>query len=84
MNTPNTETIVTPQTELGDLARTARQQAGLTQAEAAERLDVARPNISKAENDPSGRYLNLQRRILSELAGWNVTGPLWKIERPAP
>lgn len=70
------------QDELHQVARKARKTAGLTQKAAAERLGVSRPNISKAESDPSGRYLSLQRRMIEELAGWGLRGPLWEVTQP--
>lgn len=72
--------LITPD-ELASVAREARSHAGLTQAEAAQRLGVAQSNISKAENDTSGRYARLQCRMISELAGWECRGPLWRVAR---
>lgn len=69
------------QTELTILAREARESAGLTQMEAADRLGIKQANISRAENDSSGRYLSLQLRMIRELAGWTIDGPYWKVEK---
>lgn len=67
------------QDELPSLAKAARGH--LTQAEAAEQLGVNQANISKAENDPTGRYLSLQRRMIEELGGWRLRGPLWEVNQ---
>ncbi len=68
-------------TKLPQAAFQARRAAGLTQAEAAERLGVTQPNVSKAENDTTRRYVNLQVRMMQELAGWQLEGPLWRLSR---
>ena len=71
------------QDELPRIARAARAEVGITQEEAAERLGVSKPSISRAENRPGGRYLNLQRRMIEELAGWMLRGPLWEVTKEA-
>lgn len=65
--------------ELRDLARQARAAAGLTQAQAAERLGVRQATVSSAERDDSGRYAKLQCRMIGELGGGSCEGPLWRI-----
>ena len=67
--------------ELPKAAFQARQTARLTQAEAAVHLGVSQPTVSKAENDATGRYVSLQMRMMQELAGWQVEGPLWRLLR---
>lgn len=66
--------------DLPVLARKARNDAGLTLRAAAERLGVSNPAVSKAESDGTGRYVALQIRVLSEIAGMNVRGPLYEID----
>lgn len=77
MTNPEPQTVM--QQELHRIARDAREAAGYTQAEASKHLGVSKPSVSKAENDPSGRYLSLQRRMIEELAGWTLRGPLWEV-----
>ena len=67
--------------ELPKAAFEARQTARLTQADAAVRLGVSQPTVSKAEHDATGRYVSLQMRMMQELAGWQVEGPLWRLLR---
>ena len=67
--------------ELPKAAFEARQRAQLTQADAAVRLGVSQPTVSKAEHDTTGRYVGLQMRMMQELAGWQVEGPLWRLLR---
>ncbi|PSQ77009.1 MAG: XRE family transcriptional regulator [Bacteroidetes bacterium QH_8_67_23] len=74
-----TEEHLLPQEQLAHRARAARREAGLTQREAARALGVNQANVSKAENDVSGRYGNLQRRMMRELAGWRCEGPYWRV-----
>lgn len=71
-----------PTSEMYRYAQKARKAAGLTQEEAAERLSVTQPNISRAESDRTGRYVKLQARMIRELAEWPCKGPLWQIELP--
>ena len=78
---PASDTEAVMQDDLPRLARAARSEAGLTQEEVADRLGVSKPSISRAENRPGGRYLNLQRRMIEELAGWQLRGPLWEVRR---
>ena len=78
---PNDTSEPIMQDELPRIARAARAKVGITQDEAAERLSVSKPSISRAENRPGGRYLNLQRRMIEELAGWQIEGPLWKLTK---
>lgn len=66
--------------ELASIAREALQAAGLTQTQAAERLEVNQATISKALRDLTGRYSKVQSRIIS-LAGWKIDGPYWKIQK---
>ena len=78
---PKPETVLLAR--LPALAREARLAAELTQDEAAERLDVSKSAISRAESDKydPGRYVELQRSMIRKLAGWTVEGPFYQITR---
>lgn len=76
------ETTIVHQDDLPALVRKVRLEAGLTQQEVADRLDVANPSISRAETRPGSSYLKLRLRILEEIGGLKLRGPLWEIERP--
>ncbi len=78
----DTEARLVAPADMPALAHRARQAAGLTQEAAAERLRVAQSIISRAENDPSGRYVKVQARMIQELGGWPCEGPLYRIELP--
>jgi DNA-binding XRE family transcriptional regulator len=77
----DTEVHLSSQSALPRLARAARHTAGFTQREAAHTLGVNQANVSKAENDASGRYVKLQRRMMRDLAGWRCEGPYWHVIR---
>ncbi len=53
--------------KIGVMIREAREQAGLTQKELAERLRVKRPLISRLENNAGDVKLSTLRRIASGL-----------------
>jgi transcriptional regulator with XRE-family HTH domain len=60
-------------------ARKARVGAGLSQSEIAERVDVDRSAISKAENWQKGDgFTSLRKRIIEEITGKEVEGPFYK------
>ncbi len=71
------------QDRLHQVARSARAEAGLTQQQVADRLGVTNASVSRAETRAGGRYLNLQRRMIEEIAGFELRGPLWEITKPA-
>ena len=69
-----------PAGDLGNLARHARYEAGLTQAEVAERLGVSQSAIAHAETGRSrGSLVQLQRRIITELGEFQCDGPFFLI-----
>ena len=67
--------------ELSQLAKQARTDAGLTQAEAAERMGVAQPTLAQAENEPQRSLRKLRRRMIFEFAGYELDGPFWRLRR---
>ncbi len=59
-------------------AREARHDAGLSQTELAERIDVDRSAISKAENYAQGDgFRSLRIRIIETLTDSEVQGPFY-------
>jgi len=74
--------LVVPEPELAALARLARQDAGITQTEAAHRLGVSRPTVAQAENEPTRPLSALRRKMISEFSGgYRCVGPFWIIAR---
>jgi transcriptional regulator with XRE-family HTH domain len=67
--------------ELGRLARTIREDAGLTQAQVAARLSgerqVAQSHVSRAERG-AAKYAGLAARIVEEIGGLTVE-PVYRI-----
>jgi transcriptional regulator with XRE-family HTH domain len=66
--------------ELGALARQVREEAGLSQREAAERIGSSQSNVSAAEKGNSSRYISVALSIIEEIGGKRVKGPLYGIE----
>ncbi len=69
------------ESELHIAAKKAREEAGLTQAEAAKRLNVQQPTLAQAENNPTRKLTKLRIRMIEEFSGGkvNVQGPLYRI-----
>jgi transcriptional regulator with XRE-family HTH domain len=70
--------------ELARRCRTERNARGLTQGDVADRLDVTVQAVSKAENYTARDGMDRFRvKVLEELTGREVEGPLWKMEAEA-
>lgn len=64
--------------DLARRAREARKETGLSQTEAAERLDVSRSGISRAENYREGDSMHsLRIRMIETFTGAEVKGPFY-------
>lgn len=67
--------------ELAQRCREERNKRDLTQEEVARRVEASKQAVSKAENytqrDGMDRF---RARVLEELTGKEVDGPLWKIQ----
>lgn len=76
------ETIVGEE-GLMQAARQARANAGLTQEEAARRLEVDQSTISQAERSAGRNLTRLRRRMVEELSegDWAVEGALYRIRK---
>lgn len=66
--------------ELGALARQVREEAGLSQAEAAKRIGSSQSNVSAAEKGKSSRYMSVALSIIEEIGGKRVEGPLYEVK----
>lgn len=71
--------------KIGALLRKAREQAGLTQEEVAERLDTRKSAISRIENRAGDIRLSTLERFAKAI-GWNLSLDLrpGKGRRPTP
>jgi len=65
--------------ELAAFARSVREKAGVTQAEAGRTLGVSRSAIFNAENKPEKSFSLLRKRIIEEYSGYGVIGPEYRI-----
>ena len=75
---------VAPESDLGRLAKEARIDAGVSQAEAARRLGVSQPVIAQAENEPKRSLTALRLRMIAELSGgYEFVGPYFICKRKA-
>jgi len=73
---------VVPEGTLASLARQARLEAGITQTDAARRLNVAQSSISNAENKPERYLTSLRLAMISKFGGgYEVVGPFYVIKR---
>jgi transcriptional regulator with XRE-family HTH domain len=67
--------------EMARRCRKERNRRELSQREVAERLDVTIQAVSKAENYTERDGMDRFRvKMLEELTGRDVRGPLWKME----
>ncbi len=73
---------VVPELKLASLAKQARLQAGVTQVEAAQQLDVTQASISHAENSPDRYLTSLRLTMISKFGGgYEAVGPFYVIKR---
>ncbi len=73
---------VIPELKLASLAKQARLEAGITQVEAAQRLDVAQASISHAENSPDRYLTSLRLAMISKFGGgYEAVGPFYVVKR---
>lgn len=69
--------------KIGVLLREARERAGLTQEEVAQRLDTKKSAISRIENHAGDIRLSTLERYASAI-GWNLSLKLRPGEGPRP
>ena len=73
---------VVPELELASLAKQARLQAGVTQVEAAQQLDVTQASISHAENSPERYLTSLRLAMISKFSGdYEAVGPFYVVKQ---
>lgn len=67
--------------ELARRCREERNARGMNQGEVADRLDVSVQAVSKAENYTERDGMDRFRvKVLEELTGKDIRGPLWEME----
>lgn len=77
LNSASSGVRLVKEMDLCDLARQARIAQGLTQREAAERLDVRQPSIAKAESGSTNSFRTLRLRMIEAFGSDHVSGPYW-------
>lgn len=68
------------ESELAALAKSYREAAGKTQAEAAKELGVSRPTVAIAEGDPGASLTKLRVRMIEAYSPHKVVGPRYWLE----
>lgn len=74
------ERIIQP-SELVALAKEARSATGKTRAEVARELDVARPTIVQAEEEPERGLDKLRKQIIERYSEYEVIGPVYLLRK---
>ncbi|MBW4612864.1 MAG: helix-turn-helix domain-containing protein [Desmonostoc vinosum HA7617-LM4] len=66
--------------QLGKLARKLREQASLSQVEAAQIIGSCQSNVSAAEQGKSSRYANVAIKLVQIIGQKSVTGPFFYVQ----
>lgn len=66
---------------LAAMAKQCREAAGKTRAQAARELNVSRPAVFHAEEDPSQGMTLLRKRIIETYSAFVVEGPVYVVRK---
>jgi len=66
---------------LAALAKSFREKAGKSKADAARELHVAAPSIFNAEEEPEMSLTKLRIRLIETYSPYRVTGPVFVLTR---
>ena len=69
--------------KLAAFAKECRELAGITRAQAARELNVARPTIFYAEEEPERGLHKLRIAIIERYSEHEVTGPVYIVRKKA-
>lgn len=69
------------ETELAEFAKQCRLKSGLTKAQVAERLKVARVSIQQAEENPEKYLASLRIRMIEECSDFRLDGPVYRVAK---
>ena len=67
--------------QLAGLAKTYREQAGKSRADAARDMGVAQVSIFRAEENPEESLFRLRKRMIEKYSPFKVKGPMFLLER---
>ncbi|MBI4429907.1 MAG: helix-turn-helix domain-containing protein [Ignavibacteriales bacterium] len=69
------------ESKLSKLAKRYRIRSGKNKTQAAKELNVSRPTIHHAEEDPSQSLSKLRRKIIERYSPFKVVGPVFVLRR---
>lgn len=69
------------ESELASFAKECREKAGKTRAETARDLEVARPTVFYAEEEPERGLHKLRKQIIERYSEFEVIGPVYILRR---
>jgi len=67
--------------ELAALAKSFREKAGKSKAEAARELGVSQPSLFGAEEEPDESLTRLRVRLIEAYSPYRVSGPVFVLTR---
>ena len=70
------------ETELAEIAKSVRQKAGKTRAQAARDMGIRQTSIFHAEESPEKSYTKLRIRMIEAYSHSRVNGPVFIVEEP--
>ena len=72
---------IVAETELAALAKSFREKAGKSKADAARELGVAAPSIFNAEEQPEMSLTKLRIRLIETYSAYTVSEPVFVLTR---
>jgi len=75
---PNKDSI--REHDLAALAKKFREASGKNRAEAARELNIARPTIVRAEEEPERSLTKVRIRLIEAYSPYKVAGPYFRLE----
>ena len=67
--------------DLAALAKKFRLASGKTKVEVAKKMGIKPPSVHHAEESPHLSFTKLRRRMIETYSEFNVSGPLFKLEK---
>lgn len=66
--------------DLAALAKKFREASGKNRAEVARELDIARPTIVRAEDEPEKSLTKVRIRIIEAYSPYKISGPFFMLD----
>ena len=67
--------------ELAAFAKKCRQESGKNRADAARDLDIARPTVFQAEENPERSLFNVRKQLIETYSDYEVVGPVYLLRK---